>query len=65
MVPLAIVPSFQIGPTPFSSSPIDRITLRAFEEGTSNVVGDVDETVDPTAPQWILDLNVDLGGNSS
>lgn len=62
---ISLVPSFQVDPSTFDADPIDRIRIRAFDAETSEVVAEVDQTVDPGASEWILDLSVDLDGASS
>lgn len=62
---ISLVPSFQVDPSTFDAGPIDRIRIRAFDTETFEVVAEVDQTVDPTASEWILDLSVDLAGATS
>jgi len=61
-VGLGIVPSFQVDPALFPTNPVDRIRLTAYDAATDSVVGTFDESVSPTASQWVLALPIDLGG---
>ncbi|MEM7414580.1 MAG: Ig-like domain-containing protein [Gemmatimonadota bacterium] len=62
---LLISPVFMIVPDDIESPPIDQIRIIARDATTLEEVGSFDDSVDPTATEWSLDIGIDMGGETS
>lgn len=62
---LLIQPVFMIVPGDIESSPIDQIRMVARDATSQEEVGTFDGPVDPSAPEWSLDMGIDMDGESS